>query len=112
MQLAGWKDEFAALDVAVAGMTYDAREILADFHGEHELNYPLLQDIDVRNVDAFGIRNTDYEPGHGGYGIPYPGIMWIGSDGVLRGKWAVPGYEDRPPFEAVLAEVRAALDAD
>lgn len=99
------------MGVAAAGMTYDDRAVLESFHAEQTLNYPLLQDIDVRHVDAFGIRNMDYEPGDTGYGIPYPGIIWIGTDGVIRGKWAVPSYADRPPFDEVLAEIRAQLDA-
>jgi peroxiredoxin Q/BCP len=112
VQLAGWKDEFAALDVAVAGMTYDDTEVLAAFHAEHDLGYPLLRDVDVKHVEAFGIRNEDYGPGHQGYGIPHPGILWLSADGVVRGKWAVPGYRERPPFETVHAEIRAALGGD
>lgn len=97
------------LDVGVAGMTYDDLEVLAAFHAEHDLGYPLLRDENVRHVEAFGIRNEEYAPGHGGYGIPHPGVMWIDGDGVIRGKWALPGYEERPPFAAIEAEIAAAL---
>jgi len=93
------------MGVNVAAMTYDDREILADFHASQGLNYPLLQDEDVRHVNAYGIRNEDYAPGDSGYGIPYPGILYIGADGTVLLKFAVPGYRQRPPFEELLSAI-------
>ena len=43
--------------------------------------------------------------------MPHPGIVWIGADGTVRAKWAVPGYRERPPFEAVRDTIRAQLAA-
>ena len=77
VQLADWQEKFAAIGVNVAGMTYDDVSVLADFHDRHDLGYPLLQDVDVKHVNAYGIRNQRYEPGDGGYGIPEPGILFI-----------------------------------
>jgi peroxiredoxin len=105
VQLAGWKDRFAELGVNVAGMTYDDQTVLAKFHAENELGYPMLQDVDVKHVDAYGIRNMSYESGDRGYGIPEPGILYLGPDGAIRAKFAVPGYRSRPPFEAVYQSV-------
>jgi peroxiredoxin len=107
VQLAQWQERFAALGVNVAGMTYDSQEVLAGFHAEQELGYPLLQDQDVQHVNAYGIRNEDYGPDHMGYGIPHPGILYIAPDGIILGKFAVPGYRSRPPFEAMLEAVEA-----
>jgi peroxiredoxin len=101
VQLAGWQERFAELGVNVAGMTYDDQSVLAKFHADNELGYHMLQDLDVKHVNAYGVRNMSYEPGDGGYGIPEPGILYIGPDGVVRAKFAVPGYRSRPPFEAV-----------
>lgn len=101
VQLASWKEKFAELDVNVAGMTYDDQSVLATFHADNALGYPLLQDVDVKHVNAYGVRNMGYEPGDGGYGIPEPGILYIGPDGTIRAKFAVPGYRSRPPFEAI-----------
>ena len=99
--MAQWRDQFAELGVQVAGMTYDDRLLLAQFHDDEKLGYPLLQDENTRHVDAYGVKNADYQPGDRGYGIPYPGILLIGPDGVVRLKFAVPGYRERPPFEQV-----------
>jgi peroxiredoxin len=105
VQLAEWRDRFTALGVNVAAMSYDARDKAAAFHAEQELGYPILQDEDVRHVDAYGIRNEDYEPGESGYGIPHPGILYIDPDGIIQLKFAVPGYRERPPFEQVYQQI-------
>ena len=82
-------------------MTYDDQAILSEFQADKKLGYPLLQDVDAAHVKAYGVLNTDYEPGHMAYGIPNPGILYIKADGTLGAKFAVPGYRERPPFEDV-----------
>ena len=93
-------------------MTYDERLLLAQFHESENLGYPLLQDENTRHVDAYGVKNAEYEPGHQGYGIPYPGIIYIQRNGQVALKFAVPGYRQRPPlvevYEAVSAHVSGA----
>lgn len=105
VQLAEYQAAFAEQGVNLAAMTYDSREILAGFHAQQKLNYPLLQDVDVKHFSAYGIVNGDYEPGESMYGIPYPGILYIGADGTVLLKFAVPGYRQRPPFSEVLAAI-------
>ena len=92
-------------------MTYDSQEILAEFHGTQNLGYPLLRDIDAAHVNALGIRNPDYEKGHRAYGIPLPGILFIGPEGKVRAKYAVPGYRKRPPFESLLEQVLGTMNS-
>jgi len=112
VQLAEWQARFAELGVNVAAMTYDDREILAAFHSDNQLAYPLLQDEGIRHVDAYGIRNEDFEPGDSGYGVPHPGILYIGADGTVLFKFAVPGYRTRPPFGELIAEIRSLQGAE
>ena len=112
MQLAEWTDRFAELGVNVAGMTYDSQEILATFHQDNGLPYPLLQDVERKHVDAYGVRNTDYGPGHGGYGVPHPGIVYVDANGIVRAKFAVAGYRGRPPFDDVYAAVSTLVSAE
>ena len=95
------------MGVRVAAMTYDDRDALAAFHDAQGLGYPLLQDVDVKHVDAYGIRNQDYQPGDSGYGIPYPGVLYVGADGTVLAKFAVPGYRQRPPFDEMLDTIVA-----
>lgn len=111
MQLAEWRERFESLGVNVAAMSYDSRDAQATFHEEQQLGYPLLQDVDVQHVTAFGILNEDYEPGDSGYGIPHPGILYIDTDGIIRRKFAVPGYRERPPFDKVYEQIADLLAA-
>lgn len=93
--------------MAVAAITYDSVDQQKSFAEASGIEYPLLSDVDVAHVNAFGIRNEEYEPGHAGYGIPYPGVVYIDPGRVIRLKFAVPGYRQRPP----MAEIFAALEA-
>ncbi len=79
-------------------MSYDEVAVLADFHARRSLNYPLLSDEDARHVNAFGVRNLEYPMGHRAYGIPHPGILMLSPTGLVKAKFAVPGYRDRPPL--------------
>jgi len=99
------------LGVNVAAMTYDDLAALKAFHDRYDLGYPLVRDVDAKYVKAFGVLNTDYEPGDRGYGIPYPGILFIRKDGEIAAKFAVPGYRGRPPFEAVYETVSGLASA-
>ena len=102
MQLTDFAEQFKALGFGVATITYDSTELLKEVELDEGISFKMLSDKDVRVVNAFGVRNLDYEPGHRAYGIPYPGILLIDADGVIRGKFAERDYRDRPAFEAVL----------
>lgn len=93
-------------------MTYDDVSVLAAFHGAQGLKFPLLQDVDVKHVNAYGVRNQEYQPGDSGYGIPYPGVLYIGPDGTVLAKFAVPGYRQRPPFREMLDAIVALQSAE
>lgn len=108
MQLTEIADQFEAMGINIAALTYDSVETLKEVQEDQGIEFPLLHDEDVTHVNAFGIRNLDYEPGHRVYGIPYPGIFLVSPDGVILHKFAEERYQDRPPFEAVL-EAAASL---
>ena len=93
-------------------MSYDDRSVLAAFHDAQKLRYPLLQDVNLTHVNAYGVRNQDYQPGESGYGIPYPGVLYIGADGTVRAKFALPGYRQRPPSEGMLEAITDLQGAD
>lgn len=102
MQLTDLTEDFQALGFNIAAITYDSVEFLKTVEEDQEIEFPLLHDEDVSHVNALGIRNLDYEPGHRVYGIPYPGIFLVSPDGVILHKFAEERYQDRPLFEAVL----------
>ena len=113
MQLGEWRDDFEALGVAVATMSYDGVDVLAEFTGDNHIDYPMLSDAATETAHAgerartLGILNEQYEPGHPAYGIAHPGIFLIDADGIIRGKWAERGYQARPSFAEVLKDIKA-----
>jgi peroxiredoxin len=106
------KGEFEEIGVGVVGMTYDAPEIIAQFHGKWELEYPLLRDVDGQHVDAWGIRNEQYGEGTFAYGIPHPGVAFISPDGTILAKFAKAGYRSRADWDSVLEEVRRLVGSE
>ena len=103
MQLTEIQDQFPALGINIAAITYDSVELLKEVQEDQGIEFPLLHDEEVKHVNAFGIRNMDYEPGQRAYGIPYPGIFLIDANGVIRHKFSEERYQERPDFVDVLA---------
>ena len=104
MQLTDIAEQFEVMGVSVVAMTYDSIETLQELSENEGIRFTLLRDEDITHVNRLGILNdTDYEPGQRAYGVPYPGIFLISSDGIIRGKFAEESYRDRPDFSDILA---------
>lgn len=105
-QLVEAKAEFNSLGFNVTTMTYDPVATLKEAEEEYAITFPMLYDENSAFINALGILNTQYEPGHRAYGIPYPGIFVIDSQGVIRAKLAEEDYRERPDFSLVLEQAR------
>ena len=105
-----WQDEFEALGVTVAGLTYDDVSSLAEFGEERDIAYTLLSDKGSKFIGALGVRNDQYPEGHPGHGVAHPGILFVEPSGVVRLKRAHENYRTRPPFDEVLDAVRGLVD--
>ena len=104
MQLTDIAEQFEVMGVSVVAMTYDSIETLQKVSEDEGIRFTLLRDEDITHVNRLGILNdTDYEPGERAYGVPYPGIFLISSDGIIRAKFAEESYRDRPDFSDILA---------
>ena len=64
MQLTDYSEQLKTLGFGVATLTYDDVALLKTVEEDQGIDFPLLHDEAVRVVDALGIRNLDYEPGH------------------------------------------------
>lgn len=95
----------------VAAITYDPVAQQLSFASASDIQFPLLSDQDAVHVNAYGVRNEEYPPGHKGYGIPHPGAIYFDARQILRLKFAIPGYRQRPPMAAILTAIEA-LEAD
>jgi len=100
--------EMAEKGWPIVGVSYDPTKTLQAFSAKEKLVYPLLSDAGSKAIDAFGIRNREMI-GSGKFdGIPYPIIVFIGGDGVIKAKLYEDGFKKRPPAKLVL-ETAAAL---
>ncbi len=106
MELNEITKKFEALGVKVAGMTYDEPDEIKQFHQKWKLAFPILRDVDRQHVDAWGIRNEEYNEGSFAYGIPHPGVVLLSPEGKILAKFAEPGYRSRADWPTVLEEVR------
>lgn len=91
------------MGINVVSITYDSVEMLKTVEEDQGVEFPMLHDEAVKHVNALGVRNLDYEPDHRFYGIPYPGILLLDTDGVIKAKFAEERYQDRPVWEDVFA---------
>ena len=89
----------------VATITYDPVATLKLVEEDQDITFPMLHDEAIKHVNAYGILNTDYEPGHFAYGVPQPGIMIISPQGVILRKFAEENFRVRPDFADVLEAI-------
>lgn len=107
-QLIALKDveqELGRRGFKLAALSYDAPAVLAGFAKQRAIPYRLLSDEGSRTIDAFGLRDPAYAPGHYAHGVPRPAIFVIGRDGTILAKLAEDGYRTRPTNEAILDAV-------
>jgi thioredoxin-dependent peroxiredoxin len=90
-------ETLAAAGYAIAGVSPDPVERLADFRAEHDLPFPLLSDEDHAVASAYGAYGTKKN-----YGREYEGIIRstfvIGPDGHIVEAWRnvrAAGHGDR-----------------
>lgn len=87
-------------------LSYDSAEVLKRFATKKSITYPLLADTGSKTIDAYGIRNKEATGRTSG--IPYPGTCIIGTDGVIRAKLFLEGYEERASAEAIVEALKSA----
>lgn len=109
IQLNEYADEFAAAGIGLVAITYDAPELQQAFAEQHAIRIAILSDVDTLTFKTLGILNEDYVPGDSAYGIPYPGMIIIDTDGVVVGKLFLEAYSSRVSAEAALAYARKVL---
>ena len=78
---------------------YDSPATLERFSKKYGINYPLLSDPESSAIIQLGLLNHTYDPSTKYYGVPYPGVFLIDSEGIIIGKFAEESYRDRPLME-------------
>jgi peroxiredoxin len=95
----------------LAGLSYDAPDVLESFTVKRGLTYTLLSDPKSEVIDRYGLRDPQYAAGSKAYGVPRPIIFIVSRDGTIKAKLYEDTFKKRPPLTLVLetlAKVAAA----
>ena len=95
MELQQQAEGFRKKGLAVASLSYDSVAILKDFAERKKVTYPMLSDPESKVIKAFGILNTNMEPGTMAYGVPFPGMFIIDAKGVVKAKYFEDDHRER-----------------
>ncbi len=104
MELQGNLPTLEASGIVPFALSYDTQETLSAFAAARGITYPLLSDEGSAFIRALGILNTTVEPTNEHYGIPYPGIYFIGADGRVEDKVFHDGHRTRDAAVTTLQE--------
>ena len=95
MELQQQAEGFRKKGLAVASLSYDSAAILKDFAERKKVTYPMLSDPESKVIKAFGILNTNMEPGTMAYGVPFPGMYIVDAHGVVKAKYFEDDHRER-----------------
>lgn len=101
---------FEQAGIGLVAMTYDAPELQEAFVNKHQITIPVLSDVQAQTFKALDILNADYGVDDDNYGLPYPGMFIINSDGVIVGKLFVEAYSSRVDAQSSFAYASKALN--
>ena len=80
-----------------------AEKIAAD--GKGQVSFPLLSDTGHRVIDAYGIRDPDYN-GQKFEGIPHPSVYIIDKDGRVASAKVELDYKERPTNQYIKSALK------
>lgn len=102
IQLDKNKQKYLDAGINIVAMTYDSPQVQHDFVRRHAITVPVLSDINAQSFNTLGILSPEYSPGDEHYGLPYPGMIVINTEGVIVGKLFVEAYSKRVDAESAL----------
>ena len=102
-----WNEKISNLGFNIAAVSYDSIEILEKFSKKKQLMYPLLADQNNQTMSALNILNDEEKRGDKHYGIPFPGVMVINSEGILIYKYFYKGYKKRVKMPTLFKQLES-----
>ena len=90
----------------MTAISYVSPEILRSFAQENKLNFSLMSDQNVESFKSLDVLNAKYKPGDKHYGIPYPGVIVLDSNRVIKHKYFFEGYKKRVKFGKLLEQLK------
>ena len=98
-----YAEQIRALGYNPITISYDELKHINKFDKKKKISMAMYSDPKSEVIDAFELRNEDYEEGHYAHGVPHPAIYVIAKDGTIQGKLLEEGYKVRPTAEDVIA---------
>lgn len=95
---------------ALASLSYDKPEVLAEFAANKGIGYTMLSDTGSKMIDALGLRDPQYGPENKASGVPRASILVLAPDGRVKAKHVSADFRSRPSNEDVLAMIDSAAD--
>jgi peroxiredoxin len=101
VQLQKKLSEFEERDVQLVALSYDNVKTLAAFADAKKIKFPLLSDQGSKQIKALGL---EYKRG-----LPYPGTIFIGTDGKVKGKMFEEDFKVRPSVNDLIEKVDSTI---
>jgi len=112
IEVDGRAQEFEDRGLSVVFMSYDPPAEQQKFIKRRKIDTVLLSDQESEVIDAFGLRNENYELGSRGYGVPHPAVFIINTDKTVAEKFYeddflsnTKSYRNRPAVDIILEAV-------
>jgi peroxiredoxin len=103
LELQQHKALFDEAGLGLVAITYDSPQLQKKFTDKHDIDLPLLSDVNAQTFTNLNILNAQYLAGDERYGLPYPGMVIISNQGIVVGKLFVEAYSLRVDAKSSLA---------
>jgi AhpC/TSA family protein/cytochrome c biogenesis DsbD-like protein len=104
-------DTLTRQGIAVAAVSYDPVNVLADFSARRGITFPLLSDPGSLTIKRYGIFNTTIsETNQQTYGVPFPGTFMLNADRVVTARFFEQAYQERNTVASILARLGNQVD--
>ena len=89
----------------IVALSYDAPNVLKAFAEKRRIGYTLLSDPKSEVIDAYGLRDPQYQPGHRAHGVPRPITLILDRNATILAKLYEENFRVRPPIEAIIGKL-------
>jgi peroxiredoxin len=111
VELQGRVESLKQRGIAVAAVSYDPVNVLADFAARRAITFPLLSDPGSGTIRRYGILNTTIpDTNREVYGVPFPGTFMLNARAEVTARFFEPAYQERNTVASMLAHLGNALD--
>lgn len=99
------RKQFENAGYPVVAISYDDVDILGRFNEEYDPGFTLLSDPGSKTIEAFGLKDEQYQPGSFAFGVPKPAIFIVNKDKFVTDILAEDSYKVRPQVEVIIKAI-------